>query len=47
MQLLSTMLEEGDDVSQSLLDTILGVIVPPKREENAEAAAFARELDPG
>ena len=44
MQLLSTMLEEGDDVSQSLLDTILGAMVPPKREENAEAAAFAREL---
>lgn len=44
MQLLSTMLEEGDDVSQSLLDTILGAVVPPKREENAEAAAFAREL---
>jgi hypothetical protein len=44
VQLLSAMLEEGDDVSQSLLDTILGAIVPPKREENPEAAAFAREL---
>ena len=44
MQLLSTMLEEGDDVSQRLLDTILGAMVPPKREANAEAAVFTREL---
>lgn len=44
MQLLSTMLEEGDDVSQRLLDTILGALVPPKREENPGAAAFTREL---
>lgn len=43
-QLLSSMLEEGDEVSQRLLDTILGAVMPPKREENAEAAAFAREL---
>ena len=43
-QLLSSMLEEGDDVSQKLLDTILSATVPPKRAENAEAAVFAREL---
>lgn len=44
MQLLSSMLEEGDDVSQRLLDTILTAILPPKRLENAEAAGFAGEL---
>ena len=44
VQLLSSMLEEGDDVSQKLLDTILSAIVPPRRAENPEAAGFAREL---
>ena len=43
-QLLSSMLEEGDDVSQRLLDRILSAFVPPKQLENAEAAGFAREL---
>ena len=38
------MLEEGDDVSQRLLDTILTAMLPPKRLQNAEAAGFAREL---
>ena len=44
LQLLSSMLEESDDVPQRLLDTILGAIVPPKREENPGAATFAGEL---
>ena len=43
-QLLSSMLEEGDEVSQRLLDRILSPIVPPRQLENAEAAGFAREL---
>ena len=44
LQLLSSMLEESDDIPQRLLDTILGAVVPPKREENPGAATFAGEL---
>ena len=44
LQLLSSMLEESDDIPRRLLDTILGAIVPPRREENPGAATLAGEL---
>ena len=34
---MASMIEEADDVSQQLLDTILECVTPPKMEEQPEA----------
>ncbi|BDA45205.1 Sister chromatid cohesion protein PDS5 homolog A [Coccomyxa sp. Obi] len=44
LHLLSTMLEEGDDVSQRLLDIILGCFVSPKDVDNPAACRCAAQL---
>lgn len=37
LQLLGSLLEEGDDISQRLLDTILKCLVAPQKDDNPAA----------
>lgn len=37
LQIMASMIEEADDVSQQLLDTILECVTSPKKEEQPEA----------
>ena len=41
LQLLGSMLEEGDDVSQRLLDTILKCLVTPQKDDNPAARRWS------
>ena len=44
LQLMATMIEDADDVSQTLLDTILEHVVAPKKTEHPEAYKLASRL---
>ena len=44
LELLASMVEESDDLSQAQLDAVLGQLVPPRREEAAAAARLAAAL---
>lgn len=39
LQIMASMIEEADDVSQPLLDNILECVMSPKKEEQPEAYA--------
>lgn len=41
---MATMIEDADDVSQTLLDTILEHVVAPKKTEHPEAYKLASPL---
>ena len=41
---MATMIEDADDVSQTLLDTILEHVVAPKKTEHPEAYKLASPI---
>ncbi|KAK9811630.1 hypothetical protein WJX72_007291 [[Myrmecia] bisecta] len=44
LELISCMLDEGDDVSQTLLDILLDHLIPPKREDNPAAYRLVQQV---